>query len=110
MFDREIITALDLYLDKEVSQMYKDQPLAQDWARLSKIGEELGEAIQAFIGATGQNPRKGIVNSEDDVDEELVDVMLTALLCLQHRTKDIQVTENIIQERLEYRMLKAGLT
>lgn len=109
MFSRYIVHSLDTYLDEQVSDKYKAQPLAQDWARLSKIGEEYGEAVNAFIGVTGQNPRKGTFGSEDDVDDELVDVALTAILCLQHRTKNLDVTESIIQTRLEYRMEKAGL-
>lgn len=109
MFSRYIVHCLDTYLDRQVSEEYKAQPLAQDWARLSKIGEEYGEAVNAFIGITGQNPRKGVFGSEDDVDNELVDVALTAILCLQHRTKDLDVTEEIIRSRLEYRMQAAGL-
>lgn len=109
MFRQSQIKALDDYLDANVSQQYKDQPLAQDWARLAKVAEELGEAIQAFIGVTGQNPRKGFTGSEDDVDKELVDVALTAILCLQHRTKDVDVTATIIQDRMDYRIQKAGL-
>lgn len=109
VFSRYIVHCLDVYLDRQVSDQYKEQPLAQDWARLSKIGEEYGEAVNAFIGITGQNPRKGVFGSEDDVDVELVDVALTAILCLQHRTKNLDVTEGIIQSRLEYRMQAAGL-
>jgi hypothetical protein len=109
MFLKSDIALLDEYLDREVSELYKQQPLAQAWARLSKIGEELGEAIDAFIGVTGQNPRKGVYGEEDDVDNELVDVALTAILCLQHRTKDIERTQAIISDRMIYRKMKAGL-
>ena len=110
MFNPSDIEALDQYLDKEVVSLYQEQPLAQDWARLSKIAEELGEALQAFIGITGQNPRKGVYGSLDDVDNELVDTALTAILALQHFTKDIKVTEQIINERMDYRKQKAGLS
>lgn len=109
MFHPDDIIELDKWLDDMVAPLYKEQPLAQDWARLSKIGEELGEAINAFIGVTGQNPRKGTFGSESDVNDELVDVALTAILCLQHRTQSIIDTQNIIQERMRYRMRKAGL-
>jgi hypothetical protein len=40
------LTAMDLWLDDAVSDSYKEQPLAQDWARIAKIAEEAGEAIQ----------------------------------------------------------------
>lgn len=109
MISEIALQMLDEWLDGNVSQQYKDQPLAQDWARISKIGEEFGEVVEAFIGVTGQNPRKGFHGSQDNVDAELVDVALTALLCLQHRTKDTRVTELIVEERIEYRLQKAGL-
>jgi NTP pyrophosphatase (non-canonical NTP hydrolase) len=54
------------------------------WGRISKIGEEFGEAIQALIGYTGQNPRKGFTHSRDDVQEELLDVAVTALGAVEH--------------------------
>jgi hypothetical protein len=109
MFNFNDIQELDKWLDDQVSPIYKEQPLAQDWARISKIGEEFGEVIDAFIGVTGQNPRKGTFGSQDDVDNELVDVALTAILCLQHRTGNILITCNTIKERMEYRMRMAGL-
>lgn len=33
------------------------------WIRIGKIGEEFGEAIEALIGATGVNPRKGTTHT-----------------------------------------------
>jgi hypothetical protein len=45
---------------------------------IMKIAEEFGEAIQAYIGITGQNPRKGVHGSRDDVQKELADVIITA--------------------------------
>src|SRR5258707_14829877 len=58
---------IDTWLDDNVSQSYKNEPLAQDWARISKVSEELGEAVNAFVGTTGQNPRKGLTHDMDDV-------------------------------------------
>lgn len=57
---------------------------AQAWSRISKVSEEHGEVIAAFIGATGQNPRKGITHTLDDVTDELLDVALTALTAVEH--------------------------
>lgn len=45
---------------------------------IMKIAEELGEAVQAYIGITGQNPRKGVYGTRDDVQKELADVIVTA--------------------------------
>lgn len=43
-----------------------------------KIAEEFGEAVEAHIGVTGQNPRKGVHGTRDDVLKELADVIVTA--------------------------------
>lgn len=40
--------------------------------------------IRAYIGATGQNPRKGQTHTIDDVNSELLDVALTALGAYEH--------------------------
>ncbi|MGH3387676.1 MAG: MazG-like family protein [Actinomadura sp.] len=45
---------------------------------IMKIAEEFGEAVQAYIGTTGQNPRKGTYGTRDDVQKELADVIITA--------------------------------
>jgi hypothetical protein len=45
---------------------------------IMKIAEEFGEAVQAHIGVTGQNPRKGTYGTRDDVLKELADVIVTA--------------------------------
>jgi hypothetical protein len=36
-----------------------------------KIGEEVGETNQAVIGVLGQNPRKGVTHTWEDVHAEL---------------------------------------
>lgn len=59
-------------------------PEAITWARIAKVSEEHGEAVAAFIGATGQNPRKGVTHTIDDVVEELLDVAVTALGAIEH--------------------------
>lgn len=59
-------------------------PEAVTWGRLAKIAEENGEVILAFIGATGQNPRKGKTHTLDDVLAELLDVAVTALGAYEH--------------------------
>lgn len=54
------------------------------WGRLAKVGEEFGEVIAAWIGYTGQNPRKGRTHRKDDVIEELLDVAVAALGAVEH--------------------------
>jgi hypothetical protein len=50
--------------------------------RVMKIAEETGEAISAYIGLTGANPRKGVTATADDLVGELCDVVLAALIAL----------------------------
>lgn len=82
------LAKVDQWLDDAVSQEYKDQPLALSWARISKVSEELGEATQAFIAYTGQNPRKDRTDTLDDTLAELADVVITAMCAMLHLTKD----------------------
>lgn len=56
--------------------------------RLLKLGEEVGEVSQAYIGATGQNPRKGTTHSAGDVADELCDVIVTAMVALHSFVDD----------------------
>lgn len=56
--------------------------------RILKLNEEVGEVAEAVIGATGQNPRKGVTHTWDDVQSELCDVVVTALVALRTLTPD----------------------
>lgn len=56
---------------------FKKAPL---WVQLLKLTEECGEVAEAYIGATGANPRKGYSHSHEDVRSELLDVAITALV------------------------------
>lgn len=68
---------------------------AQDWARVAKTAEEVGEAISAYIGTTGQNRRKGYSNKWEHLYEELADVVLTGVYALHHFLDDDVVREVI---------------
>ncbi|MGA5452380.1 MazG-like family protein [Streptomyces umbrinus] len=50
--------------------------------RLLKVVEEAGEASAAYIGLTGQNPRKGVTHTPRDVADELCDVIIAAAVAL----------------------------
>ncbi|WP_405862834.1 MazG-like family protein [Streptomyces sp. NBC_01515] len=50
--------------------------------RLMKVVEEAGEASAAYIGMTGQNPRKGTTHTAADVADELCDVIIAATVAL----------------------------
>jgi NTP pyrophosphatase (non-canonical NTP hydrolase) len=55
---------------------------AEQTMRVLKVAEETGEVAAAWIGATGQNPRKGITHTTADVAAELADVAFTALVAI----------------------------
>jgi NTP pyrophosphatase (non-canonical NTP hydrolase) len=52
--------------------------------RTGKLMEEAGEVASALGGYTGENPRKGVTHSRDDVMAELLDVAVTALGAWEH--------------------------
>ncbi|QFQ96797.1 hypothetical protein F9278_11830 [Streptomyces phaeolivaceus] len=56
--------------------------------RMLKLQEEVGEVAQAVIGVTGQNLRKGTTHTWEDVQSELCDVVVTALIALRALTPD----------------------
>ncbi|MEV5238502.1 MazG-like family protein [Streptomyces cinnamoneus] len=56
--------------------------------QILKISEEAGEAAEAVIGVMGQNPRKGFSHTWDDVQAEVCDVIITAMVALQRLTPD----------------------
>src|SRR5262245_42822041 len=56
--------------------------------RLMKLTEEAGEVVQAYVGVTGQNPRKGDTHKPADVAGELCDVIVTAAVALHQWTDD----------------------
>jgi len=80
-----VLASLSKWIDYNIENVRRDQE-ARTWGRLAKISEECGEVIGAFIGMTGQNPRKGYTHTEDDVLKELLDVAITALCAYEHMT------------------------
>lgn len=72
--------------------------------RLLKLVEETGEVAAAYIGMVGQNPRKGVTHSLDDVAGELCDVVVTALVALATVTG----TADSAQAALDRHLTKRG--
>lgn len=67
--------------------------------RVLKLSEEVGETTQAVIGALGANPRKGVTHSWRDVEHELCDVIVTAMVALTTLNPDART---VFSERLEH--------
>jgi NTP pyrophosphatase (non-canonical NTP hydrolase) len=71
------ITRLTAWLDTHNGRSSTETAL-----RLLKVTEEAGEVAQAWIGMTGQNPRKGVTHTAADVADELCDVITAAMVAL----------------------------
>ena len=65
--------------------------------QLMKISEETGEVAEAVIGVTGQNPRKGVSHSWEDVQSEVCDVIIASMVALTLLTPDAR---GVFAERL----------
>lgn len=79
-----------------------ESPVSPEMARLLrvlKITEEAGEVAEAVHGAMGSNPRKGASHTWDDVQNELVDVILTGMVALVTITPD---APKIFAERIDH--------
>lgn len=76
--------------------------------RVLKLSEEVGEVAQAVIGATGQNPRKGADHTWEDVQAELCDVVISALVALRTLTPDAPTVFAGHLARVADRSLGAG--
>lgn len=124
MIDKGIVTIVDIWLDALAGTDYQAQPLAQDWARVAKLPEEISEAlaecedlsandrarldkvtetfgkvIAELILATGQNPRKPQdPAAHDRMLRELADTVMTGIYGIQHFTKDADRTETYLRD------------
>ncbi|MCW2898884.1 MAG: hypothetical protein JWO67_1149 [Streptosporangiaceae bacterium] len=68
---------------------------------IMKIAEEFGEAVQAYIGVTGQNPRKGVYGTREDVQKELADVIVTAgIAMIAIADGDVEQARAYLEKRL----------
>lgn len=85
-------------------------PEAATWARLAKITEEAGEVVAAYIGATGQNPRKGVTHTHEEVEAELLDVAITALAALEHLRGHDERSMELLAAKLASTLERAGLS
>jgi NTP pyrophosphatase (non-canonical NTP hydrolase) len=102
------LVALSNWIDQSTANAKRD-PEAVTWGRLAKVSEECGEVIQCYIGATGQNPRKGVTHDIDDVIEELLDVAVTALCAIEHLTEGRQESIDRLFGKIQRVMVRAGI-
>jgi NTP pyrophosphatase (non-canonical NTP hydrolase) len=72
--------------------------------RILKLTEEAGEASAAWIGLLGQNPRKGVTHTREDVAAELADVAFTALVAIESLGLDAQATLDACAAKVRSRL------
>lgn len=84
-------------------------PEAATWGRLAKVSEEAGEVIEAMVGWTAQNPRKGEANGKAKVINELLDVAFTALGAIEHLTDHQGRSLIWLAQHARYIAVRAGL-
>lgn len=94
------LATLSRWIDDAPGNAGRDSE-ALTWGRLAKVAEESGEVIEAFIGATGQNPRKGFTHGVGDVGKELLDVAVTALAAYEHLTGNHGASVEALERHLE---------
>lgn len=103
------LAAISRWVDDAPTNAARDAE-ARTWGRLAKVAEECGEVIQAYIGATGQNPRKGVTNDQADVRKELLDVAVTALAAHEHLTGNDGSSMAALAQHVAYLAERAGVT
>ena len=85
-------------------------PETEKLLRIMKLTEEAGEVTQAVIGTLGQNPRKGVTHTWEDVQAELCDVIFTAMVALTTLTPDARETFDGHLARVAGRSLRTPRT
>jgi NTP pyrophosphatase (non-canonical NTP hydrolase) len=96
----QAVEIVDAHIDSATSPQYREQPLALDWARVTKVCEEAGEVWRALSKMTGENPRKGVCGTEDELLGELGDTVSAGLCAIQHLTKDTEATWAVVSAAL----------
>jgi NTP pyrophosphatase (non-canonical NTP hydrolase) len=91
----EQVEQIRRWLDDDAEQV---GPADRRLLRVMKIVEEAGEVAEAIQGAYGANPRKGRSHTWNDVQTELVDVIVTAMVALATVSPDAR---HQFQERLD---------
>lgn len=108
------MTDWDLFADiKDITAWLDESNSAgphEDSMRVLKLVEEAGEAAAAYIGMVGQNPRKGVTHTQDELLKELADVAITALCAMQHFTQNEAVTRFYLASKVQQIITRSGIT
>lgn len=104
----EDIAALSRWVDDSPTYVGLD-PEAALWRRTMKVAEEAGEVYRAVSGMLGENPRKGVTASREEVIDELLDCALAALAAVEHLTGNEGRSLGLFAGKVEFVTYRAGL-
>lgn len=104
------ITGTSLELNATLSDYFDTRLLNSEqthlaytlYARTAKVMKECGEVMEAVIGYTGDNPRKGKTHTIEDVQSELCDVILTALCALHTTTHSAALDARFVNQCIAF--------
>lgn len=68
--------------------------------RVTKVANEVGEMLEALEGYTGENPRKGVYATREDVVKELLDCASAALCAVEHMTGNYGIALHMLAEQV----------
>jgi hypothetical protein len=110
--DRVQIAARACALSKWIDDSYSPDTPAELvlWRRVAKVCEEAGEVIDALGGYVGENPRKGVTHTREDVIGELLDTALCALAAVEHMTGNNACSVSLLADKADRVAQRAGLT
>lgn len=95
-----VIERVDAHLDEAAPWQYRENLMANRWRRVTKVCEESGEVWRALSAWDGENPRRGVSGTREDVQDELADTACAALLAIQSITKDTGQTLEVFTAAL----------
>lgn len=106
------MVTLDLFDVAELAANYLDEnngcDRAEQTLRLLKVTEEAGEVAAAWIGVCGQNPRKGVTHTPEQVGAELADVVMSALVAMTSIGLDPREIMTVCTAKITDRLNRRG--
>jgi hypothetical protein len=107
-FTSDALVALSQWIDQ--SDNYRNcDPETVLWRRVTKVASEAGEVIDALAGYVGENPRKGVTHTKDELVGELLDSAVAALGAVEHLTGNSGLALALLDDKIVAVATRAGL-
>lgn len=101
------IRDISRWIDSWPANVSRDRE-ALGWHRVTKVCEEAGEAVDAWLLYTGGNPRKAS-GTVENVIEELLDAANAALAGVEHLTGNNGLALSMLYDKVARVTRRAGL-